>query len=90
MAKFQLALNAMEATHSEVNDWGLDPLASICNMVSLAHKSGKNKSQLEKDILLAWCTPNWQVMTCFDQIEEKVVLMGFTITQQHKYRKQCQ
>ena len=64
MAKFRLAMDAMEAAHCESNDQKLDLLASIHNVFSLAHKLGKNKSLLEKSITLAWQVPDWLPMTC--------------------------
>jgi hypothetical protein len=64
MAKFRLAMDAMEAAHCESNDRKLDLLASIHNVFSLAHKLGKNKPLLEKSITLAWQVPDWLPMTC--------------------------
>jgi hypothetical protein len=54
MAEFRLTMDAMEAAHLEGNKQKLNLLASIHNVVSLAHKLGKNKSPLKKSITLVW------------------------------------
>jgi hypothetical protein len=41
IVEFKLAMEAMKAAHCEGNDRKMDLLASICKVVSLAHKSGK-------------------------------------------------
>ena len=55
MAKFRLAMDAMEVAHLEGNNWKLNLLASIHNVVLLAHKLGKNKSLLEASLLCGRC-----------------------------------
>ena len=59
IAEFQLAMEAMEATHCEGNDRKMDLLASLRKVVLLAHKAGKNQSLLEKSITKAWRVPDW-------------------------------
>ena len=53
IAEFKLAMEAMDAAHHGSNDWKMDLLASLCKVVSLAHKAGKNQSPLEKSITKA-------------------------------------
>ena len=52
IAEFTLAMEAMEAAHREGNDWKMDLLASLCKVVSMAYKSGKNQSPLKKSITM--------------------------------------
>ena len=46
MAKFRFTYDAMDTAYHEGNHWKYDLLASICNVVPMAHKSGENKLQL--------------------------------------------
>ena len=87
IAKFQLTMEAMEAAHGEGNDWKMDLLASLCKVVSLAHKAGKNQSPLEKSITKAWRVPDWLPTTRYDQSEGKHVPLNFMIGQQCEYRE---
>jgi hypothetical protein len=82
-------MDAMEAAHHEGNDQKLDLLASICNVVSLAHKSGKNKSLLEKSITHTWQVPDWLPATRYDQLEGKLIPMNYTIGQYCEYCEWC-
>ena len=82
IAEFQLTMEAMEAAHGEGNDWKMDLLASLCKVVSLAHKAGKNQSPLEKSITKAWRVPDWLPTTRYDQSEGKHVPLNFMIGQQ--------
>ena len=54
IAKFQLTMEAMEAAHHKGNDRKMDLLASLCKVVSLTHKSGKNQSPLKKSTTHAY------------------------------------
>jgi hypothetical protein len=49
MAEFRLAYDALDTT--------------LCNVVTSAHKAGKNKFQLEKGIVDIWQVPDWQAST---------------------------
>ena len=79
IAEFQLAMEAMEAAHREGNDQKKDLLASLCKVVSLAHKPGKNQSPLEKSITKAWRVPDWLPMTRYDQSEGKHVPLNLQL-----------
>ena len=48
IAKFQLAMEAMDAAHREGNDRRMDLLASLRKVVSLAHKAAKTSLRLKR------------------------------------------
>ena len=48
IAKFQLAMEAMDAAHHDGNDQKMDLLASLQKLVSLARKAGKNQFHLRR------------------------------------------
>ena len=87
IAKFQLAMEAMDAAHREGNNQKMDLLASLQKVVSLAHKVGKTQSLLKKSITKVWRVPDWLPVTHYDQSEGRHIPLNFMIGQQWEYRE---